>query len=498
MQLDEIASVYCHRHAKETTHKSPSTVVTERTVIAGLMLAPIVAICKTTQCFERSADAMHDEEWEVSAAGIYLSDSFMFSVKILANANCDCNMLRWDASFFTYLHTWQLIFPTGLFSYYDSSWSAAVFTWIESVSTCIYLIHVSEVDTSRLIWIICACGYMPQESLYELRYAGSYPCAITIAAGAGWNDENTRALLGIWGSADVQRQLDGIVHNKTIYEKITAALHNVTWQQCKTNMVQRYKKVCWKMWLQNNCRCREQDFVLIRWGTAIMHRNRQEDMPVLRRAGRYTYCVPGQPPAHSSLWQWWTDTEQNCFIQSRMCMSLYNLPGPYIFLLPCYELHTSSSLNRMTTLTFVCRPSITHLSLPLIDPERAWCSPLAIHHYGPSRCWWDLIFAVICSMYSELGGYSLNFANPYFKTTDRKSSKRERTWVLIPIHQIYHKRRSSRHKTGQESSSRWQLNQWDYCLCAARPKRKRLSKRRSDWWYCSLCEGLKLPPLSNQ
>ena len=94
MQLDEIASVYCHRHAKETTHKSPSTVVTERTVIAGLMLAPIVAICKTTQCFERSADAMHDEEWEVSAAGIYLSDSFMFSVKILANANCDCNMLR--------------------------------------------------------------------------------------------------------------------------------------------------------------------------------------------------------------------------------------------------------------------------------------------------------------------------------------------------------------------------------------------------------------------
>ena len=67
---------------------------------------------------------------------------------------------------------------------------------------------------------------------------------------AGWSTEETEALLGIWGAADVQEQLDGIVRNKTIYEKITTALavlgYERTWQQCKTkvkNLVQRYKKV---------------------------------------------------------------------------------------------------------------------------------------------------------------------------------------------------------------------------------------------------------------
>ena len=68
---------------------------------------------------------------------------------------------------------------------------------------------------------------------------------------AGWSSDETKALLGIWGAADVQSQLDGIVRNKVIYQKVATALAELgyehTWQQCKTeikNLTQRYKKVC--------------------------------------------------------------------------------------------------------------------------------------------------------------------------------------------------------------------------------------------------------------
>jgi len=69
-----------------------------------------------------------------------------------------------------------------------------------------------------------------------------------------WGLQETKALLSVWGAEDVQRQLDGIVRNRIIYEKIAAELAELgyerTWQQCKTkirNMVQKYRKVSFKI-----------------------------------------------------------------------------------------------------------------------------------------------------------------------------------------------------------------------------------------------------------
>ena len=46
---------------------------------------------------------------------------------------------------------------------------------------------------------------------------------------AGWSTEETRTFLGIWGAADVQVQLDGIVRNQAIYEKIAIyTAHDMT------------------------------------------------------------------------------------------------------------------------------------------------------------------------------------------------------------------------------------------------------------------------------
>ena len=68
---------------------------------------------------------------------------------------------------------------------------------------------------------------------------------------AGQYAEKTKALIGIWGEAEVQQALDGMVRNKTIYQKVATALNALgyekTWQQYRTkvkNRVQRYKKVC--------------------------------------------------------------------------------------------------------------------------------------------------------------------------------------------------------------------------------------------------------------
>ena len=68
---------------------------------------------------------------------------------------------------------------------------------------------------------------------------------------AGWTGDETRALLGVWGEADVQSQLDGVSRNRIIYERIAASLKelgfpNKTWKQCRTkikNIIVKYRKV---------------------------------------------------------------------------------------------------------------------------------------------------------------------------------------------------------------------------------------------------------------
>ena len=48
---------------------------------------------------------------------------------------------------------------------------------------------------------------------------------------ACWDFTETKALLGIWGNADVQNQLDGIVKNKAIYQKVCSYCHGRAWLQ---------------------------------------------------------------------------------------------------------------------------------------------------------------------------------------------------------------------------------------------------------------------------
>ena len=69
-------------------------------------------------------------------------------------------------------------------------------------------------------------------------------------AGTGWSVKEMRALISLWGQADVQSQLDGVTRNRRIYEQIARDLDDLgwerTWEQCRTkmkNLTQRYRKV---------------------------------------------------------------------------------------------------------------------------------------------------------------------------------------------------------------------------------------------------------------
>ena len=54
-----------------------------------------------------------------------------------------------------------------------------------------------------------------------------------------------KALLGIWGDADIQNQLDGIVKNKAIYQKVAIAMaelgYSRTWHRANSPVEQRPK-----------------------------------------------------------------------------------------------------------------------------------------------------------------------------------------------------------------------------------------------------------------
>ena len=64
---------------------------------------------------------------------------------------------------------------------------------------------------------------------------------------AGWTTEETRALVGVWGQANVQSELDGVTRNRSIYARISKELGAVgyekTWQQ-KTTCTDYYRYIC--------------------------------------------------------------------------------------------------------------------------------------------------------------------------------------------------------------------------------------------------------------
>ena len=64
---------------------------------------------------------------------------------------------------------------------------------------------------------------------------------------AGWTSEETKALIRIWGEEEVQNALNGIVRNKTIYQKVASAMASLdyvkTWQHCRTKVKNLVQKV---------------------------------------------------------------------------------------------------------------------------------------------------------------------------------------------------------------------------------------------------------------
>ena len=58
--------------------------------------------------------------------------------------------------------------------------------------------------------------------------------------GASWSDEEVLTLIGIWGDAKVQQELDGAVRNKTVFVKISRKMLEAgftrNWKQCRDKL----------------------------------------------------------------------------------------------------------------------------------------------------------------------------------------------------------------------------------------------------------------------
>ena len=61
---------------------------------------------------------------------------------------------------------------------------------------------------------------------------------VIVKMATGWTYDQTKALISIWGQEDVQRELDGVIRNRTIYEKVASELRKVgvekTWQSLQS------------------------------------------------------------------------------------------------------------------------------------------------------------------------------------------------------------------------------------------------------------------------
>ena len=71
-----------------------------------------------------------------------------------------------------------------------------------------------------------------------------------MAASVHWTESETKALLSVWGSEQIQSELEGVVRNKNIYEKISNQLSkngvSRNWKQCRDrvkNLLAKYRKV---------------------------------------------------------------------------------------------------------------------------------------------------------------------------------------------------------------------------------------------------------------
>ena len=56
----------------------------------------------------------------------------------------------------------------------------------------------------------------------------------------GWTTEMTRTLVSVWVQANVQSELDRVIRNRTIFERISRELKEMgnhrMWQQCQTKI----------------------------------------------------------------------------------------------------------------------------------------------------------------------------------------------------------------------------------------------------------------------
>ena len=58
-----------------------------------------------------------------------------------------------------------------------------------------------------------------------------------MASSVHWTEAETTALLSVWGSEQIQSELDGVVRNKKIYERTSNQLKRMVYRETGNSVV---------------------------------------------------------------------------------------------------------------------------------------------------------------------------------------------------------------------------------------------------------------------
>ena len=168
--------------------------------------------------------------------------------------------------------------------------------WIESTSRCV---SVQSRALTRTHMLLLALARSRSRTVFgALEMSGS------------WSHEQTRALVSVWSQANVQSELDGVVRNCMVFERIAKEMgdmgYEFSWQQCWTkikNLTQKYRKASnvhvalgTQALSYNSCRNLFSSFYLFLSGEGFQPSewNWQVFLSFLRRARcctRYACCI---------------------------------------------------------------------------------------------------------------------------------------------------------------------------------------------------------------
>ena len=134
-------------------------------------------------------------------------DNLSWNVKARSHCTVNAHSIQFNAHLLRSHQKWvgpnQI--QTGLFPIHFRKWFRSSSRWIRTISYAIYSLFVVLYINKSMNAHVCTRRFNKVKM-------------------AGWMNDQTGALVSVWGHANIQGQLDGMIRSRTIFERIAISL----------------------------------------------------------------------------------------------------------------------------------------------------------------------------------------------------------------------------------------------------------------------------------